>query len=85
MSIFYAIATAAHLEEVHCDMEDAPKSIPLPEGSSEDRTYLPTPLPSSAATTPVTNNITLPATDAANGRERRMRKSVNYAEPKLNT
>ena len=55
---------------------------------SEDIAYLPTPLPSSAANTPVAQHFTLPSSDAeasAAVRERRTRKSVNYAEPKLNT
>lgn len=52
--------------------------------------YLPTPLPSSVANTPNTQHSTLPSSDAeananAASRERRTRKSVNYAEPKLNT
>lgn len=49
--------------------------------------YLPTPLPSSVTNTPVTQNFALPSSDGemnVNGRERRARKSVNYAEPKLN-
>ena len=63
-------------------------SPPLKLPSEEDLAYLPTPLPSSAANTPVAQQFALPSSDAeanAAGRERRTRKSVNYAEPKLNT
>lgn len=54
----------------------------------EESPYLPTPLPSSVDSTPAVYTVSLPANDAdaaAGGRERRTRKSVNYAEPKLNT
>ncbi|OCB89639.1 hypothetical protein A7U60_g3115 [Sanghuangporus baumii] len=53
----------------------------------DDIDYLPTPLPSSASNTPAAQHFTLPSSDAeagVGGRERRARKSVNYAEPKLN-
>ena len=63
-------------------------SPPLKLASEDNIAYLPTPLPSSAANTPVAQNFTLPPSDgetSAGGRERRTRKSVNYAEPKLNT
>ncbi|THH05322.1 hypothetical protein EW145_g4883 [Phellinidium pouzarii] len=53
----------------------------------EDAAYLPTPAPSSAANTPAPHLVALPPDDGEAGgpRERRTRKSVNYAEPKLNT
>ncbi|KAL5511941.1 hypothetical protein ACEPAH_5160 [Sanghuangporus vaninii] len=57
--------------------------LPLEDGVD----YLPTPLPSSASNTPVSQHFALPSSDAeagVGGRERRARKSVNYAEPKLN-
>lgn len=52
----------------------------------DDSPYLPTPLPSTA-NTPVSQYPPLPTNGVENGagRERRSRKSVNYAEPKLNT
>ncbi|KAI5118426.1 hypothetical protein M0805_005510 [Coniferiporia weirii] len=56
--------------------------------AEEDAAYLPTPAPSSAANTPVVQRAALPAIEGdggLGGRERRTRKSVNYAEPKLNT
>ncbi|KAL5528946.1 hypothetical protein ACEPAG_4920 [Sanghuangporus baumii] len=60
-----------------------PLGLPL----ENDIDYLPTPLPSSAANTPVAQHFGLPSSDGeagVGGRERRARKSVNYAEPKLN-
>ena len=57
--------------------------------------YLPTPAPSSTASTPAAMRDALvlpPVTGVLDqtgaelgGRERRVRKSINYAEPKLNT
>ena len=50
--------------------------------------YLPTPVPSSRGTSPAPSNSE-PQSDfdvlSNASRERRVRKSVNYAEPKLNT
>ncbi|EJD06135.1 uncharacterized protein FOMMEDRAFT_139387 [Fomitiporia mediterranea MF3/22] len=71
-------------------------SPPLKLSSEGDIAYLPTPAPSSAGNTPVAQHFSLPhpppsSNDTADvgtsgaGRERRTRKSVNYAEPKLNT
>ncbi|KZT19161.1 hypothetical protein NEOLEDRAFT_1142432 [Neolentinus lepideus HHB14362 ss-1] len=45
--------------------------------------HLPSPRPSHSP--PLTDPATEPPAAEANGRERRVRKSVNYAEPKLNT
>ncbi|KAL5490597.1 hypothetical protein ACEPAI_5431 [Sanghuangporus weigelae] len=61
----------------------SPLGLPL----EDDIDYLPTPSPSSAANTPVAQHFALLSSDAetgVGGRERRARKSVNYAEPKLN-
>ncbi|TDL18938.1 hypothetical protein BD410DRAFT_822282 [Rickenella mellea] len=72
--------------------QDSSLLTPIPSSPSLGSTtpepaYLPTPLPSSAASTPARPSLSLPPmqTDAEAGRERRARKSVNYAEPKLNT
>jgi len=67
----------------------SPHPTDLPPSSSpsafSDPGYLPTPLPSSAATTPVPT-LSLPLSDIdpnAGSRERRARRSVNYTEPSL--
>lgn len=48
------------------------------------RTLIPTPTTGSGRLTPIPGSIA-DEDPAVGGRERRARKSVNYAEPKLNT
>ncbi|KAK7679607.1 hypothetical protein QCA50_017318 [Cerrena zonata] len=59
-----------------------PATTPAPSLRSEPQSSLPTPRSSSPLPS---GDPSDPSEAAAGGRERRVRKSVNYAEPKLNT
>ncbi|KAL4254435.1 shugoshin family protein [Abortiporus biennis] len=70
--------------------EDIPTSAVTTTSTSSARTFLTTPktspepqLPTPRSSSPVPQ--TVPESQTQTGRERRVRKSVNYAEPKLNT
>ncbi|KAH8117657.1 hypothetical protein DFH11DRAFT_1038435 [Phellopilus nigrolimitatus] len=81
-------ATSSGLSNVGSHAPLSSSSLSTLQSAEDEPSYLPTPLPSSAANTPVAKHASLPVDDgeaSAGGRERRTRKSVNYAEPKLNT
>lgn len=90
-----AMGLAAKARTMALEIE-ARKDDDEKERGQDRQAYLPTPAPSSVTSTPagMRDSLVLPPVmgagagmleqDAA-GRERRARKSVNYAEPKLNT